>query len=98
MAFNREPSLLFCSIAALIVKVIEGFTLRINSSICVLFNKSVLKYSRLHCRLDLIPITINSVNRSPCIRVYNRLVLIINQGDKTKLREVPKAIDTAYLQ
>lgn len=39
LGFNREPSLLFCSIAVLSVKVIGGFTLRINSSICALFNK-----------------------------------------------------------
>lgn len=37
--FNREPSLLFCSIATLQAKIITGFTLRINSAVCVLFNK-----------------------------------------------------------
>jgi DNA-directed RNA polymerase subunit A' len=42
IGFNREPSLLFCSISVLSAKIIEGLTLRINSSICSLFNKSVL--------------------------------------------------------
>lgn len=41
VGFNREPSLLYCSIAMLTVKIVDGFTLRINSSVCVLFHKSV---------------------------------------------------------
>lgn len=47
VGFNREPSLLYCSIAVLVCKVIEGFTLRINSSICSLFNAD---FDKNHCR------------------------------------------------
>jgi DNA-directed RNA polymerase beta' subunit len=45
--FNREPALLYCSIAMLSAKVISGFTLRINSAVCVLFNAD---FDKQHCR------------------------------------------------
>lgn len=45
--FNREPSLLYCSIAMMSIVVISGFTLRINSAVCVLFNAD---FDKQHCR------------------------------------------------
>ncbi len=39
VSLNREPSLLYCSITALTVKIIPGYTIRLNSSICNLFNR-----------------------------------------------------------
>lgn len=44
--FNREPALTFCSIAFLKVKIVNGLSLRLNSAVCVLFNKLVLKTGR----------------------------------------------------
>lgn len=38
VCFNRQPSLWWCSITALKIRVVEGLTLRINPILCVLFN------------------------------------------------------------
>lgn len=35
IGFNREPALIYSSIAVLVVKIINGLTLRMNSAICV---------------------------------------------------------------
>lgn len=83
--FNREPSLLFCSIATLRVRIIQGFTLRINSAVCVLFNADFDKHSVenrwLRHGLNLAPMPRNSVSRfltteliHSADRAYNHLV------------------------
>lgn len=64
VGMNREPSLLYCSITTLQVKVIPGFTLRFNSSICALFNKVCVENSRLPCKLLNLLTRVNSVNFS----------------------------------
>jgi DNA-directed RNA polymerase beta' subunit len=51
--FNREPALMFCSIATFFIKVIDGLTFQFNSVVCALFNKSVLKIVGCLVRFDI---------------------------------------------
>jgi DNA-directed RNA polymerase beta' subunit len=44
--FNREPALIYCSIAFMKVKMVNGLTLRINPAVCCLFNADLTTKSR----------------------------------------------------